>query len=232
MDILLLTYTPIDVAYFSAKTCYSSDSAIEMVEEDKSTKEDKIKFIEKILKTGHYSTVEGLNFTFAIKNVSRSLLAQITRHRTGIQFSVQSQRYVKYDDENYNYFIPPTIKNNEKAEELYNKLQQNAFSTYKQLVELGIKAEDARYVLTNATTTNITTTINLRELIHIMGLRRCSRASYEIRRLMELMAQAIINVEPWLKDYLVPQCERLGYCPEGKSCGRKQKLEELINAKS
>lgn len=227
MKVKLIANTPIDVAYFSARTCYSSISPIEMKEKDCKTEEEKIEFIKKILKTGHYSTVEGINITFMIENVSRSLLAQFTRHRCGIQFSVQSQRYVKYNDNNYGFYIPPTIK--DKNLELYNDFQKQSFDVYKKLVDNGVKAEDARYVLTNATYTNITTTINLRELIHIMHLRKCSRASLEIRKLMNLMSDEVVKIYPWLKDYLVASCDSLGYCPEGKGCGKYPSLQELID---
>lgn len=226
MKVKLIASTPIDVAYFSAKTCYSSCGPIEMLDRDCKTEEEKITFIKKILNTGHFSTVEGVSITFMIENVSRSLLAQFTRHRTGIQFSVQSQRYVKYNDSNYGFYIPPTIK--DENLELYNDFQKQSFDVYKKLVENGVKPEDARYVLTNATYTNITTTINLRELIHIMHLRKCSRASLEIRKLMNLISDEVVKIYPWLKDYLVASCDTLGYCPEEKGCGRKPTLQELI----
>ena len=42
------------------------------------------------------------------------------------------------------------------------------------------------------------------------------------------MCEALIAEEPWLKDYLVPKCVRLGYCDEDKSCGRMPKKEEFL----
>lgn len=220
MEVKLLSHTPLDVAYISAKTCYSPDSPIE-ISEDVISKDKMVSFLKKIISTGHLSTVEGINFSFAIKDVSRSLLAQLTRHRVGIQFSVQSQRYVKYDE--IRYYTPPTIAKNKEALEIYELLMTDIENAYLKLNELGIPAEDSRYVLSNATYTNISTTINLRSLVHIMGLRLCARASLEIRMLMSEMRKAIIEVEPWLSEILLPQCEHLGYCPERDCCGRKAK---------
>ena len=60
----------------------------------------------------------------------------------------------------------------------------------------------------------------MRELIHIATLRLCTRAQYEIRCMVKAMCDELIAQEPWLKTYLVPKCERLGYCDEDKSCGR------------
>ena len=68
-------------------------------------------------------------------------------------------------------------------------------------------------------------TINLRALIHLMELRLCSRASLEIRQLMRIIKAEIVKMEPWLAEYLVPTCEKQGFCTEHKCCGRKPKLE-------
>ena len=103
--------------------------------------------------------------------------------------------------------------------------QQTAANKYQEFVEAGIPAEDARFVLPNATASSMVASLNLRELIHLANLRLCTRAQYEIRTLVKLMCDELIKEEPWLKPYLVPKCERLGYCDEDKSCGRKGKLE-------
>ena len=228
MKVKVLYSTPIDVAYFSAKTCYSKESPISSVENDTKSYEDKVNFLKKILSTGHHSTVEGVNFTLLIEGVSRSLMAQLTRHRIGIQFSVQSQRYVEYTDKNYEVYVPPTISKNQEAIQEYNRIQEECFSSYKKLLALDIAAEDARYVLPNATYTNITMTINLRALIHLMELRLCSRASLEIRQLMRIIKAEIVKIEPWLAEYLNPTCEKLGFCIEHNGCGRKPRLNEIF----
>lgn len=221
----LLYATPVNVAYFSAKTCYSSKSAITMSEEDANTEEEKIKFLVKVLKSGHFSVAEGLNYTFALEGVSRSLMAQLTRHRQGIQFSVQSQRYVTYNHNNYSIVTPAPIKNNEEALKVYEDIMKGTFTAYEKLLELGILAEDARYVLPNATCTNITTTINLRELVHICSLRLCTRASLEIRLLMKEMVKEVVKEQPWLEEFLQPKCVLQGYCDERESCGRMPKKD-------
>ena len=96
---------------------------------------------------------------------------------------------------------------------------------YLELTQAGIPAEDARAVLPNACATSMVISTNLRELIHVANLRLCTRAQQEIRMLISQMCNALTESEPWLKEYLVPKCERLGFCDEDKSCGRKPKLE-------
>ena len=97
---------------------------------------------------------------------------------------------------------------------------------YCEFTEAGIPAEDARALLPNAASTSIVASLNLREMIHIANLRLCTRAQYEIRCMVKAMCEALIAEEPWLKPYLVPKCERLGYCDEDKSCGRMPKREQ------
>ena len=52
-------------------------------------------------------------------------------------------------------------------------------------------------------------------------------AQYEIRTMVKMMCDELIKVEPWSKPYLVPKCERLGFCDEAKGCGRKPKMEGM-----
>ena len=75
----------------AGKGCYSSGTAADILEDI--TPEQAAKFIRQIKRSGHTSVLEHASFTFGIDGVSRSLLAQITRHRIA-SFSVQSQRYV------------------------------------------------------------------------------------------------------------------------------------------
>ena len=100
---------------------------------------------------------------------------------------------------------------------------------YQEFVEAGIPAEDARFVLPNAAASSMVASLNLREMIHLANLRLCTRAQYEIRMLVKKMCEALVEEEPWLKPYLVPKCERLGFCDEDKSCGRKPTKEAFLN---
>ena len=95
---------------------------------------------------------------------------------------------------------------------------------YQEFVDAGIPAEDARAVLPNATSSSLVVSLNLREMIHLANLRLCTRAQFEIRTMVKMMCDELIKQEPWLKDYLVPKCEKLGFCDADKSCGRKSNL--------
>ena len=88
---------------------------------------------------------------------------------------------------------------------------------------MGIPAEDARYLLPNGCTTNITITMNARELLHFFSLRCCNRAQWEIRELADRMLELCTEVSPVIFKDAGPPCMR-GPCPEGKlSCGKPRR---------
>ncbi len=206
--------------YTACRTCYSADSPQNIF--DNADDEAKmLKLVKRVVSSGHCSTIEHIQVSFAISNISRSCSHQLVRHRH-MSFSQKSQRYVK--ESQFEYLIPQTINNNEELKEKFVSFMEEISKTYNDFIEAGIPAEDARAVLPNACATSMVVSTNLRELIHVANLRLCSRAQTEIRLLIKAMCDELIAKEPWLKDYLVPKCETNGFCDEDKSCGRKAKL--------
>lgn len=158
-----------------------------------------------ITSSGHTSTLEHVSFTFAINGVSRALLAQLTRHRVGFSFSVQSQRYVRFGSEDKSggasYTIPPSVVA-KGADEVYRYAMQKAQELYDTLRELGVPAEDARMVLPNGVTCNLVMTANLTALIGLYGKRRKGNgAQWEIADLVEDIRLQVQAVEPWTHEY-------------------------------
>ena len=211
--------------YTACRTCYSSDAPYEIFD-SANNEEQMLKLIKKVIGSGHYSTIEHIQVTFAISNISRACSHQLVRHRH-MSFSQKSQRYVR-EKEQFEYIIPPTINAKNDLKNDFEDFMKSIFEKYQQFIDAGIPAEDARAILPNATATAMTASLNLREMIHLANLRLCSRAQYEIRLLVKAMCEELIKSEPWLKDYLVPKCERLGFCDEDKSCGRTKTKEEFL----
>ncbi len=211
--------------YTACRTCYSADTPINIY--DTADDEEKmLKLISRVISSGHYSTIEHIQISFAISNVSRACTHQLVRHRH-MSFSQKSQRYVKEKGQ-FDYIIPPTIEKNPELKEKFEQFMSDISNKYQEFVEAGIPAEDARFVLPNATASSMVASLNLREMIHLANLRLCSRAQYEIRTLVKMMCDELSKLEPWLKDYLVPKCIRLGFCDEDKCCGRMPKREDLL----
>lgn len=180
---------------------------------------DYIKSLNIAIDNHHESVLEHANFTFKICNVSSVLLAQLTRHRF-FSFSVRSERYCGGSKD---YVIPPTIANNEYARcAFYNALDVLEYA-YKEMIKCGIPKEDARFILPKATTYDLITTANARELIRFFELRCCSRAQWEIRELATTMCSILKAVSPIIFKNSGAYCERHGYCPEGKNCCGKIK---------
>ena len=210
--------------YTACRTCYSADYPINIYNgADDEAK--MLKLIERVISSGHYSTIEHIQVTFAISNVSRACTHQLVRHRH-MSFSQKSQRYVKEKGQ-FDYIIPPTIERDENLKSKFVDFMNKISEQYQEFVEAGIPAEDARFVLPNAVASSLVASLNLREMIHLANLRLCTRAQYEIRTMVKMMCDALVAEEPWLKPYLVPKCERLGFCDEDKSCGRVKTREQL-----
>jgi len=142
-------------------------------------------FIRKIVKRGHGSVLEHASATFEISGVSRVFTHQLIRHRL-CSFTQRSQRYV--DERDMNYIIPDSIKDIPEACSIYGRFMDEARKAYGDLKSMGIRKEDARFVLPNAVESQIVVTANLREWRHIIELRCSPQAQWEIRKVtMEIL---------------------------------------------
>lgn len=155
--------------------------------------------------SGHTSTLEHISFTFALNGISRALLAQLTRHRVGFSYSVQSQRYVRFGSADKSggasYTIPPSVLKKD-ADEVYKYAMEKAQELYDTLRTLGVPAEDARMVLPNGVTCNLVLTANLTALLGLYRKRRHGNgAQWEIANLVEAIRQEVEFVEPWTAEY-------------------------------
>ena len=232
--VTLIRYTtdPEATVALAAKLCYSESELPELTENILA--KDNSKFISKLIEMGHLSPIEHASFTFTIEGVSRSFLAQITRHRIA-SFSVRSQRYVSEDS--FNFVIPPAIEDLGAAAVARFKGQMDTimdwYRDWQAALGRGEKSnEDARFILPNACETKMVVTMNARELMHFFELRCCNRAQWEIRNVAWLMFEEALKVAPNLFKECGPGCLR-GACPEGnKSCGKAKevviKRDELL----
>lgn len=219
MKVVLLNHTknPDQICAAAAQSCYSDKTASELFEN--TTDEKAKKMIKKVVGMGHLSTVEHAHFTFSIEGVSRALTHQLVRHRVA-SYSQQSQRYVSMDKGGY--VIPPSIGADPDLKRSYTKIMDETWKAYRELAKK-VPKEDARYVLPNACHTNITVTMNARELWHFFQLRCCRRAQWEIRMMAWKMLAEAKKAAPILFENAGPGCFR-GPCPEGEySCGRPYK---------
>lgn len=175
-----------------------------------------VNLLQQLLESGHLSPFEHASFTFNIQGVSRVTSHQLVRHRIA-SYTQQSQRYVKLRGRQY--ITPPTISKHTALADKYQRAVEAAYELYSQMLEAGIPAEDARYILPQAVETQLVMTMNARELIHACSLRLCLRAQWEILELFEKIKAEVEKVAPTIGAELKPKCYRLGYCDEKESCG-------------
>jgi thymidylate synthase (FAD) len=216
MLVQLLTHTPdpLKVVAAAARLCYS-DAAIEELLEMPA--ERAARLLQKILALGHLSVLEHVCFSFGIEGISRACSHQLVRHRIA-SFSQQSQRYVSHE-EPFTAVLPDSIGARPELRERFETHLRQAHALYRELLEAGIPAEDARFVLPNAAGTKLVMTMNARELRHFFALRCCRRAQWEIRALATEMLRLSRRAAPLLFAEAGPGC-LAGSCPEGAmSCG-------------
>src|ERR671916_1796914 len=212
-DVIETYYVPL--IYTACRTCYSELDPQEIFRRATHGEIDQAKMqklISGVIESGHGSTIEHVVFTFGISGVSRTLSHQLVRHRAGVAFDQQSQRYVKF--KGAATMLPATIEDDPDLRRRYEEQVDGALGLYGELLEAGVPGEDARFVFPNATRTNLVMTTNLRALIHMSGLRLCTMAQWEIRRLFQLIRHEIFQVSPFLGSFLAPKCVPLGYCDE------------------
>jgi thymidylate synthase (FAD) len=216
-EIVERSYVPI--VYTACRTCYSEEPPEEIYRRAVAGDFDPMKMqklISSVIESGHGSTIEHIVFTFAITGVSRTLSHQLVRHRAGVAFDQQSQRYVKFKGQAT--MLPHSIAEADPdLLERYEAQIDGSLALYGEMLQAGLPGEDARFVFPNAARTNLVMTTNLRALIHMSGLRLCTMAQWEIRRLFQLIRHEIFAVSPFLGSFLAPKCVPLGYCDEFKN---------------
>lgn len=251
MKVQLIAHTPNPerVVAAAAKLCYSDCSVQDLM--DGLDEESCRKFLRRLASMGHESPTEHASFTFAIEGVSRSLLAQITRHRIA-SFSVQSQRYVRLDS--FEYVVPPEVETIAEAKTAFiQAMEQQADEYYRiaallkaehtsRLMQQGMSEEeakkkaekmaieDARFVLPNSCATKMIVTMNARSLNNFFRHRCCNRAQWEIHELADEMLRQVRDVAPTLFEHAGPPCVK-GPCPEGKmSCGKAVEMKQRYSS--
>ena len=217
MQVELLYHTPDPERAIAtaARLCYAPVGAKELMET--MPPERVASVLTTIMRSGHFSTLEHASYTFAVDGVSRALTHQLVRHRLA-SFNQQSQRYVRFGAD-LEVVKPETILESDEANAVFDGVVEATKAAYAELLDLGIPAEDARYVLPNAAETKIVVTMNVRELLHFFELRCCNRAQWEIRELAHRMLELARPTAPFIFGDAGAPCVH-GACPEGKmTCG-------------
>jgi thymidylate synthase (FAD) len=190
------------------------------------------------MNSGHFSGSRGRFILFKVEGCPRFTIDQAVRHEIGVMKNVQSFRYVSKDS--FVYEVPSEITDNTellakyhahmmKTMELYTEIQEYVFNKTGSHERAN---EQARHVLPISTHADFVIGMTVEALIHFANARLCVRAEDKIRELAIGIKKATVEILPELKDKLVPNCQALLWCPEGKaSCGAyptKNQLKDII----
>ena len=199
------------------------------------------KFAERVgmscLVEGHTSGSRADMFKFRI-HCPRYCADQVMRHSVGTAINCQSQRYVDMDN-NFSIYVPPQVLADPMQAAMYEAYENKCKDFYIQIRDLmneqGITGEQAndlmRTMLPIGVPCNLTMGFTIEALIHFMHKRLCVRADAPIRRVAQLMKEAVLAVEPRYAELFVPQCQADMYCPEKHGCGaypNKEEVQKLI----
>ena len=180
VDVMSCTPNPIEVISLAAGNCYGKNDV-------------SLKRVERCYKNNHMSVFEHASITFRISGISRACSHQLVRHRLA-SFCQKSQRYSKVDTFGDWYVMPESIDD----VEAFKELMKTAARAYNFAIEkCGAKPEDARYLLPEATKTEIVMTMNARELFHFLDMRESHSAQWEIRDLARVIVSRLYMVEGW-----------------------------------
>ena len=178
------------------------------------------------LKDNHGRTFEFVCVDMVIDGYSARVIREWYTHIGGSPTRLQaSTRYINY--ENIEHITPSSINLMKKAHDIYENLYMKISDVYKSLIDLGIPKEDVANILPLGMTTRIVDHRNLRNLIDMAENRKCNRAYWEYRQLFNDICNALSEYsEEWaylVKHYFKCKCDKLGYCPESRGCGKYPK---------
>jgi thymidylate synthase (FAD) len=185
VEVITATPRPMDVISAAAGCCYGKSNYSE-------------KRVRTCYQAGHMSVFEHASATLRVSGISRACSHQLVRHRLA-SFNQRSQRYCKVDVESDDwYVVPERFAHDHPAE--YAEHMRTCAESYACALRAGVKPEDARYLLPEATKTEIVVTMNVRELFHFLDLRESKAAQWEIRELAGAMVDALSAYDgQWLE---------------------------------
>lgn len=192
MNVTITNYTPDPIHHISrsAAICYGKS-------------DDKPSRVRNCVKMGHTSVLEHASVSFLVDGISRACSHQLVRHRMA-SYLQESQRYNRYDLSGDDWYVMPESFDTDYEASGYDHRKTFTYSMryaaheYELCIASGMKQEDARYLLPEATKTRIAVTMNWREVFHFLDLRTDKAAQWEIRDMANALIEEMRNVDDLL----------------------------------
>jgi thymidylate synthase (FAD) len=184
----------------AARTCYQS--------EDKMTSDGSsgAALMNKIFKLNHTAMIEFFPDLVVKFRVNRGVTHELVRMRL-CSFAQESTRYVRY--KNVNFILPAWANALSLGENiltdryrLFLKSCSECAETYSERLNIGCSPQEARGSLNNDVAAYINMKANLREWLHIFGLRCASAAHPDMRMIMCGFVMWLKNSNPLFHNIL------------------------------
>lgn len=207
---------------------------------DDVSEEEALAWFGDMTKTALKAPLEFIDFHFLIEGVTRAFTHQLVRQRTAV-YVQESQRFAVKEHTRWEVSLPPSIaelKYDDPRRVNWDLAIQHISNTYKNLINAGTPAEDARGLLPTNITTRVHYKTNLRGLAEHAGLRLCSQAQHEWKQVWAQMIQAIKNYGPFshrwqqkaITDLFKPVCYQTGRCEFRAATDRYCSIRERVEA--
>ena len=166
------------------------------------------RFIERVIGMGHESITDHDYLVFAIEDVS-PIVEQILIEERFSSFTIKSRREVDFS--NAGYYVPEfrdnnhkVLPNNKELQKMYMEHMKFLFNSYSELLELGIKKEDARFILPYSFNSNIIMGIDAHVFKNlIVRLTKGKESNIaELRELGEKLYEIMEQYVPYLKNII------------------------------
>ena len=176
----------------AARISTTPGDAVEIFEKARGGQKNRT-LIEKVLQSGHKSTLEHAVFTIALRDVSVFAEQFFIEHRLA-SFTVKSRRYVDFSHQGF--YIPPDLEGEDLT--AYRDYMEALFGAYQGLLEDGVPKEDARFLLPYSLHSNFYCTVNARELAHMLRAMRYGRRFPELQLLADQLEGQLEKLFPAL----------------------------------
>lgn len=185
------------IAAYTARHCW--ESSHKYSENPKENNELDKELTKNLIKMGHDTPLQAINYVFDIEGVTKSLQAQWTRHKIGVGWSFRSSRFVSGSSNTFVYNTYDYIEDEEKVKkllELDEQTNKQAITVFDEKIKLGATKQDARKVMPVQFATHCSFFANARSIRHLLKLRLDKHAEWEIRRMSVMILEELMKINP------------------------------------
>lgn len=207
---------------------------------DEITRIEAVTWFQDMTRTVLEAPLEFIDLHFFIEGVPRDWSHQVVRQRTAV-FVQESQRFAVKRNARLEVTVPPSIaklKDDDPARVIWDRAVAQGSWAYNALIDTGVPAEDARKLLPNGITTRLHYKTNLRNLAPHAGMRLCSQAQWDWKKVWVGIVEAIKNYGPpedrWQQEEIIrlfkPICYQTGRCQFRAATDRHCSIRERVEA--